>query len=249
MLYYDVPKITQKNGVTLESLMPSQNMSEGEINAVKRTKLAERVATAFILGKWITLPFDIETIASVIQTTGKGVMVWFRFNYLDWTDFPSVVTSNPQYGHSVTAVDFTLYNGKKYLVIEDSWGKFGLFDGQRLISDEFIRYRMFNAAYPINFRNDEEGRPAKPQYTFKKQLQFSPVFSTDPDVVALQNCLKYLGIFPTNIDSTGYYGAITAKYVLEFQKKFNVDDPVLLDKMQGRTVGPKTLSKLNELFG
>jgi hypothetical protein len=247
MNYGDVPTVT-KDGVTLEVLMPSQNMSESEINSATRTKMADKISKVFPLGDWLQMQFDIETIASVIQTTGKGVMVWFKFNYPDWTDIPTVATANPQYGHSVTAVDFTLYKGKKYLVIEDSWGKFGLFDGQRLISQEFIKARMFLAAYPINFRNEEEKRPTKPIHTFSKELRFSPSYSTDPDVVALQDCLKYLGIFPTNIASTGYYGAITAQYVLEFQKQYGVSDMATLDKLGGRVVGPSTLAKLNELF-
>jgi hypothetical protein len=70
----------------------------------------------------------------------------------------------------------------------------------------------------------------------------------DADIVALQNILKYEGLFPLNIDSTGNYYALTMAGVLAFQIKYNVANPGELNQLQGRQAGPKTLEKLNELY-
>jgi len=240
-----------EKGVTLEELVPSQVMSDAQMDGVQIPEYKQKVGEIFKIGKPIVLPTnDIDTVASVIQRTGKGVMVWYFFEYSEWNDYPEVkVPSLSPIGptavrHSVTAVDFTLHNGKKALVIEDSWGpNFGL-AGQRVITEDFHRARNFFAAYPMSFQFEEQAVP-KPKYTFTKELRFG---QTDPDIVALQNVLKYEGLFPANTGSTGYYGSVTADSVLKFQKKYQVASDAELDQLAGKVIGPKTLAKLNELY-
>jgi peptidoglycan hydrolase-like protein with peptidoglycan-binding domain len=93
----------------------------------------------------------------------------------------------------------------------------------------------------MNFQFAESVDPNKPIYTFANDLKFSATVTYgNPDIVALQNCLKYLGLFPINTESTGYFGALTKKGVMDFQKKYGfIPDGV---------VGKITRSKLNELF-
>jgi hypothetical protein len=148
----------------------------------------------------------------------------------------------------VAAVDFVLVNGKKYLLIEDSSHFGGI--NRRLISEEFFRARNWFARYPMNFIFDSESptplpQPEKPKYTFKNVLTFG---MTNGDVKALQEILRYEGLFPTNISLTGYYGAISAKAILAWQKKYAVAPLSELDSLQGRRVGDKTIKKLNELY-
>ena len=100
----------------------------------------------------------------------------------------------------------------------------------------------------------------KPKYTFSKELHFIPLDSSGrisnsldnsnqrDAVIALQNILKYEGLFPTNVRSTGYYGAITARAVDAFQRKYKVASVDVLNSLKGRNVGPKTIAKLNELY-
>jgi len=244
-----------RKGVTLEELAPSQNMTDAQMDGYKIASYKEKVGEIFKINNYVILPIkNIDTVASVIQTTGKGVMVWFFFEYSEWTDVPFIKNPNLEPNgsstvrHSVAAVDFTLWDGKKAIIIEDSWGPtFGL-AGQRVITEDFFKARNLFAAYPINFVF-EEGAVDKPHYTFTKTLKFSPTFVTDPDVKALQDILKYEGLFPANTDSTGYYGSVTAKAVLAFQKKYQVTPDAELDALQGRECGPKTIAKLNELYG
>ncbi len=269
----DAFSIAQK-GVTLEELVPSQDMNDSQIDGIEIPQYKQDVGSVFKIGNYVSLPIkDIDTIASVIQTTGKAVMVWFYFNRDEWTDVPTIKNPNLDLyagdtsRHSVTAVEFTLYQGEKALIIEDSWGRnFGL-NGQRVITEDFFKVRNWFAAYPINFAFDDQTQPqpqpvpVKPKYTFTKPLVFIPWDSAKnqpanlalhesqkADVVALQNILKYEGYFPANVSSTGYYGSITAKAVYAFQVAHKVASLSELDSLGGRRVGEKTIKALNEIY-
>ncbi len=245
----DVFKIASE-GVTLEELVPSQKMSDSEMDAVVIPEYKKKVGEIFKISKnWITLPVkDIETVASVIQQTGKGIMLWFYFKYDEWDKDPNLKYDDVVLGatttsrHSVAGVDFTLYNSKKAIVIDDSWGpKSGNGAGQRVIDETFFNARNWYARYPMNFQFAESSDPNKPIYTFSNDLKFSATVTYgNPDVVALQNCLKYLGLFPINTESTGYFGALTKKSVQNFQIKYGLNPDGVVGKI--------TRSKLNELF-
>jgi hypothetical protein len=258
----DARTIVKNNGATLEVLTPSQGLTDQQMDTVVVEPHKREVGQVFAVPNFVELPAkNIDALASFIQTTKKGVMVWFYFEYREWTDHPVVM--NPALDlyagstsrHSVTAVDFALVNGKKCIIIEDSWGpNFGL-GGQRVIDEDFFNARNWYAGYLINFRFDDQTQPQpspipqpKPKYTFTKTLQFSPVFTVDADVKALQDILKYEGFFPANSQSTGYYGSISSKAVLAWQKKHKIAPNDELDKLQGRIVGPKTRAVLNQIY-
>jgi len=255
----DVHKIAQQ-GVTFEEYMPSQLLTDEQMDSAIMLEGGDKPENQFKIGNYleITKVGNIDTIASIIQTTKKGVMVWFYFdwNATEWKDVPIIkFPTIPLYGrdtarHSVTATDFFLMNGKKCLLIEDSWGVLFGRGGRRIITEDFFKARNFYASYPMNFKLEE--KPAsmtKPVYTFTKPLVFSPVPNYgNPDIIALQNVLKYEGLFPLDTDSTGWYGAITVKAVALFQKKYAVASPEALAKNGGRSVLTLTLKKLNELY-
>ena len=240
-----------RQGVTLEELVPSQNLTDEKMDNAVIEDYKKEVGKIFKINNYLVLPTnDIETVASVIQTTKKGVMVWFYFTREEWTNHPVIknptldIFDNETLRHSVTAVDAVLVDGKESLIIEDSWGtSFGL-AGQRVIDKDFFEARNFFAAYPMNFAFEEQ-TTEKPKYTFNMTLSFG---QTNEHIKSLQDILKYEGMFPINTDSTGYYGSITSKGVLLFQKKYKVASDLELDQLQGKSVGPKTIIKLNELY-
>lgn len=247
-------------GVTLEEFVQSQAMTDAQMDAAVVKPYEKAIGEVFKVPNYIALPIkDIEAVASFIQTTGKAVMVWFYFQGDEWTDHPFVRNPNLELGaaatsrHSVTAVDFALVNGKKCLIIEDSWGiQYGL-GGQRVIDEDFFRARNWYAGYLQNFKFEDQTQPnpeptpdPKPHYHFSQVLTFG---MRHQDVQQLQNILKYEGMFPTNVDSTGYYGSVTAKAVLAFQRKYKVASESELTSLAGRRVGDKTLAKLNQLYG
>ncbi len=240
-------------GVTLENFVQSQNMTDAQMDSAVVKPYEKLVGEVFKTPNYVALPVkDIDTIASMIQTTGKGVMVWFYFDYPEWTEHPKVLTQNLDLyapataRHSVCAVDFTLVNGKKCLIIEDSWGTAYGMAGQRVIDEDFFKARNWYAGYLVNFRFEEQAQPEKPRYTFTKVLEFG---QTNNDIKALQDILKYEGLFPVNTSSTGYFGSVTAKAVLQWQIKHAVAALEELNQLQGRRVGSKTIEKLNELYG
>lgn len=237
-----------REGVTLEELVPSQSMTDEQMDSARIESYKEEVGKIFKIGNFVILPvMDIDTIASVIQTTGKAVMTWFYFMTSEWTNEPEIkfpdlkVDGQGVVRHSVTAVDFMIYKGNKCLVIEDSWGTgYGL-AGQRIISEDFFKKRNWFAAYPIGFKFDEATDPNKPKYTFTKTLRYSATFFVDQDVKALQDILKYEGLFPSNVDCTGYYGSITSRAVGEFRVKYNLPG-------KSAVVDGPVIEKLNNLY-
>lgn len=243
MIFTDAFDIARNYGITLESIMPSQNMNDEQLDAVKEKEHGNQIAKkVFLLDNYVKLETgDIETVASILQKTGKPVMVWFAFNYDEWTDIPVANSINPRLRHSVTAVDFCLYNGQKAIIIEDSWGSVGIDGkGHRVITEDFFKKRNVLSVYPISFKVTQQ-QGEKPKHTFNENIEYG---KRTNEIIILQDILKYEGLFPSNIQSTGYYGTVTAKSVLAFQKKYNIPD----DNLGGKLVGVKTRAKLNELY-
>lgn len=254
-------------GVTLEELVSSELMTDAQMDAKKVEKYHEEVGKVFTISGHIGIPIsDIDLVASTVQTTGKGVAILVYFTSAEWSkkvptiDVALTGPADPRsLRHAVAVVDFTLYNGKKALIIEDSAHFGGL--TRRVITEDFFKRRNFFVRYPMNFKfGGPEQNPNIPSYTFSKNLTFIPLDAmgniSDPiknesqkaDVIGLQNILKYEGFFPINVDSTGYYGSITAKHILAFQKKYKVDTDANLDALMGRSVGPKTIAVLNQMY-
>ena len=223
----DIYSIFPKLGNVLEEIMPSQNMHEEEINSLELKNWYKDLAKSFTIPR-IQIPIDFETVASTIQATGKGVMVWFKLSREEWTNEPQVLLSPITSGHSVTAIDFLLKGGKKYLVIQDSWGLDQAILGYRLISEEYFKARCFLASYLKTFDTlnitETMTRP-----------------SFDGSIISLQKCLKWEGLFPSNIDEIENYGNITKTGVIAFQKRYGIS-PAL------GVFGPITKLKLSILY-
>jgi peptidoglycan hydrolase-like protein with peptidoglycan-binding domain len=66
------------------------------------------------------------------------------------------------------------------------------------------------------------------------------------EIVMLQDLLKELGLFPLNVDSTGYYGGITQRSVMFFCIKYEVASLTELLSVNGMWCGNKTLKELNK---
>lgn len=252
MYFPDAMSIGAKYGATLEALMPDDNLPEKDMNsAADRTVSKEQVALVYKPKNYVEITSrNIDEIAAVIQS-GKAVILGFRFTYDEWTDIPTIKSNLKSLGHGVAGVDFTLWKGKKAIVIQDSWGDFNAWKGQRLITQEFLDARCFYAGYFIDLANNWRDNAVKvpPSFNFTKELKFGDRGS---DVYWLQEVLKYEQLFPQDVVSTpgdAYYGAITAKGVLAFQKNHGVAPPATLDALGGRVVGPSTLAELNRKYG
>ena len=250
MYAYDLWEIMQE-GAALNDVLRSDGFSEAYANSVKPKAWMRQLGETFKTRSGVALPMnDIDAVASVIQKTGKAVVLFYYFNNDEYSRETPVIMdrSLPLRGartlrHSIAAVDYTLINGVKHLVCEDS-AHFGG-HSRRLISEEFHEKRCFYAGYPMNFVFGSEDGQDKITHNFKRDIPFG---EQSEEVVVLQKCLRSAGHFPTNVNTTGYYGAVTAKAVLEFQKKHGVASPGALERLAGRNVGPATREALNKIF-
>jgi len=243
----DALEILRNDGITLEALMPSQNLSETAINQVPEKPYYKKVADIFRIDNYVVYRprLDFDSIASTIQKTGKAVMVWFRFDIKEWTDEPRVLVTSPSLHHSVLATDVALYKGQQGLVIDDSWGASRAINGQRFITREFFEARNTFAAYPISFRTTDS--LPQPKHVWLRDLEYGA--QNDTDVKKLQDVLKFEKLFPTNVESTGYYGEITRRAVLAFQMNHKVASLAELQSVNGKRVGTATRAELNRLYG
>lgn len=255
----DAFKIAQ-TGVTLEEFVPSEELNDTEMDAYTPVEFMRKIGEVFKIGSYLTVtPGNIDTVASIIEQTGKGVMVWFYFTSAEWKankegDYtvPEVKTDLTGPGdarslrHSVAAVDYFLFKGKKALLIEDSSPFGGV--SRRIVTEDYFIKRNWFVGHFMNFAFEEESAPLipKPTHTFNTDLEFSPTVQYSDDVKALQEILKYESLFPSNIESSGYYGSITKIAVGKFQLKHGV---VTADTDAGYgRVGPKTRATLNALY-
>jgi hypothetical protein len=220
----DVFDVFPKIGDLFEKDMPSQLMGDSKVMSVPKLPYYDDLAT-FYKVKRVGLPLDFETVASTIQETGKGVMVWFKFSTPEWTNIPLLSDQPITSGHSVCAIDYILKDGKKYLVIQDSWGLEYAMKGYRLISEEYFNARCFFAGYLMNF-----------DFT---QPEVKPKF--DGSVSSLQDCLKFEKLFPNNVPSSGVLGTITKNALIEFQRRYNIVPAY-------GNFGPITKAKLYSLY-
>lgn len=224
-IYSRFPKL----GNIFESLMPSQKMHEVEVLAVPRKNWYSDIAKPFTV-KRIELPVDFETVASTIQATGKGVMVWFHIGANEWTSQPVRLTDVLSSNHSVTAVDFGLVNGKKFIRIKDSVLGNSFPGGYRLISEEYFKSNCYLASYLKTFQTlnvVDDITVVKPKF--------------DGSIISLQKCLKWEGLFPANIAEVESYGNITRTAVIAFQKRYGITPAT-------GVFGPITSAKLKELY-
>lgn len=206
----DVYSVFPKIGNLYEQFMPSQKMSDSQVMLVPKKSYYDDLAKVYKVAR-IELPIDFETIASTIQATGKGVMVWFRFSSAEWTNTPKVLPQPTTSGHSVTAIDYILKGGKKYLVIQDSWGLNYAMVGYRLISEEYFKARCFLASYLMNFvPQNNEVLPERPHFVLNS-------------VSKAKDCLKWEGLFPANVPSNDVADNIFRTALISYQKRYIIN--------------------------
>src|SRR5690606_38609989 len=80
----DVFAIMQK-GTTLAELAPDERMSDAQMDAINVPPFAAKIGEVFSIGNYLIVGTkDIDLIASIIQETGKAVMVWYYFQSNEW---------------------------------------------------------------------------------------------------------------------------------------------------------------------
>jgi len=239
MYFQNALEIAVKDGSCLEESLPSDMTGESFMNdKTQEIPTCANEALEYKAKGYVALPIDVDKIAEVMEQ-GYGVLLGFKFDYDEWTTYPSLhADSNLACHHGVAGIDYGLVKGKKYISIDDSWGpKYGK-GGQRFISEEFLETRCTYAGYVVSLvyePQDEEFH-----YQWVRNMRFYGIHNVAKDVMALQKALQTRGYFPKNGKIDGIFGAITLKAVKDFQKSYAL-------KADG-IVGPKTLLVLNKQF-
>lgn len=250
MVIAEANDIVNSRGATLEALMKSQNLTEAEIMAVKRSRVADLIAGAIAeaVVSYLYVPVNIDRIAQTIES-GKAVSLLTFGNVDEYSRkepmvmYPDLVSANAPIRHEVVAVDYFLEGGMKKLRINDSAHFGGL--AERNFTESWLSSRVILADAMDLFTFDGS-QQSRPKYRFDADLaQGMPVTE---DVRNLQNMLKYEESFPANQDSTGYYGPITAKAVLDWQKKNKVASEEELERLGGTKFGPASRAAANKKF-
>lgn len=220
MALYDMFLITGK-GTTLEQFKKGTGLVDSDYDTLVLEEWMKDVGKSFATTKGVYLDNDMETIASVIQTTGKGVILLTYFLAGEWSkEIPYISDFNldpnevRSLRHFVVAVDAILVGGKKYLVIEDS-SHFGGYS-RRLVSEDWVLRRVIGAGYPMRFKF-QEGTGVKPVYD-------------GITVISAQTCLRYEGLFPANVDYFESVGPTTRMALGAFQTKYKLKVTQALDQ-------------------
>jgi len=222
MYFTDITKIMTE-GVTLKILTDVNIKRDSDADDYVIALWKRDVGKVFAISQPVYIPTGaFETIASVIQTTGKSVIGLMYFTYDEWaTEYPKVVKSmdydNPSaFHHFINFVDYVTINGIKYLVVEDSAHFGGI--SVRFVSKHFLEARniptpMANA-YLMNFK-------------FEKTEIASIHFTGS--IISLQECLQALGYFPTNVSKAENIGPTTKKALEKFQNAYSLPVTMKLD--------------------
>lgn len=254
MVGVDALELATKYSSCKESDLPSENLNDAQLDAIVLPSNFEDlnnlvVPTNYLTVKQFDLTFDY--IAGLVEKEGC-VMIWVNTDYQSWCkDIPTPgAVKKGEVRHSITAVDTIKLDGVEYIVIEDSWGKFGKYDGQRLITREFFKDAVFFAGVLKDFKYDITDDAFDPFNTVMVYGERSE------EIKRLQKLLQARGFFPADQECTGYYGGVTARAVYLMQVQYNVAPISELNSIQvnfngklitvkGGRVGKKTLLKIN----
>lgn len=118
--------------------------------------------------------------------------------------------------------------------------------------DHYVPYRKQLSKYyciPFAMKGEITARttPLKPKFThfFNFDMRFG---QRSTEIKFLQEALKNDGVFPKDVQSTGYYGTTTQTAVRMFQAKYGIGNALIRALNNGKLVGTMTRTKLNQLF-
>lgn len=207
---------------------------------------------------YVSVSPDIESIAQAIKANGGVILGVDGSDNGTWlSEFPAAPKDGDSiWRHWVYAGKAKIIKGKKYIGILNSWGKKCGKNGWQWLSEDYIKGTVYDTSLGFEQACIWEVWTAvfntQPEtgfhHNFTKDILFG---QTGEEVRALQRALQEDGSFPAGFNLTpgaypvAYYGDITAQAVLKFRVKYGIDsatDP------KGRSAGPRTRAKLNELF-
>lgn len=233
MSMFDIAEAGRKKGTVLESVLPSQLMSDEQMNSAVEAEFRNKFASGYVFLD----DLDIDVIASVLDAN-KHVLIAFRSSWEEFIIRPedNIIEYNPNaiptFGHAVVITGRRLINGVKCFAIENSWGDYYEFEDTQYLPEDFCKNRIFQAFYFLPEKNTP-----MPTYKFFTNLKVGFV---NNDCIILQECLKSLGFLPSGMKTFPRFGEITKAGVIKFQKAYNLPTTGFFGEMSRK--------KMNELI-
>lgn len=253
MSYSDVIKLLPTVKISKESDVPSQNMTDTQMDAqdivYKGTELNPVVEP-------LTLNKSFYEVAQAVRQHGVA-SIWFRCSVNNWLKWiMNKCDDSNEVGHSVAVIDAVNYKGVNYLIFLDSAGHYTRDPnpqpewiktyGLRAITEEAFNQGVYNQWTVVELKKTDMTTTSKPVHNFVTPLYFGMIKNSD--VEKLQEILIYEGLLDSRAN-TGNYKNMTRSAVKAFQVKHNVATMAELNQLNGLRVGQKTINKLNELYG
>lgn len=247
----------RNNGIGLEVLEPSNNLSAEELRAHKQTTFEKNVAQLSLLDAYYAIPaFNFDMIVSTLHATQKPIPLGFFATYEEWNKDtpvirdPGLSLQNAAVRHEVCATpNFGIFEGQEGFTIEDSWGDAGIAGtGVRWISRSFCNARNYiPGLVPTSFKDFEDigVEPSKPKSKLRRDLERE---DTGDDVHRLQMVLKYEGFFPANHSGSTYFGPITERAVKMYQEAYDIVNEGTPQTTGYGRVGPQTRAHINNRY-
>ena len=229
----DLMSLMKNKGISTEVLCPSyqngnaptEDFMERVIDvlpaAYQDAVSSESSNYAFIID------FDIDILAQATRDN-HGIIIGIQGqNNGTWlTQFPVNPTapegSSLLWGHWLYVGKAQMINGKKYIVVLNSWGDQIGVGGWQWISEDYVNSGYLELGMSAIF--------GAPKYTFSKDLFMG---MTDADVYFLQKRLNQdtaTMIATSGVGSPGnetyYFGSLTKNAVIRFQQKYGISPAV-----------------------
>jgi len=240
--------IVSKEGVTLDALMKSQNLTEDQISTVKSSVVANIFASgiAEAVNSYLYTATTVEGIAQA-QEAGHALVLNIYANFDEYGDIPRIIHTSlspfdAQIRHAICAIPkgYSLSPDLgKVAYADDSWGVGHGQGGRRILTEEFLAKRMGTGIYFDAFSFN-------PGSSVTVNIAFPLSYGmTNDEVKKLQRFLIEKGYFPANQNTTGFYHNITARAVKQWHsdnwQKFFAIDPQWtkerLEALEGKNFG------------
>lgn len=252
-----------KEGISSNDTFKTNNSLQAE-NFKDHTKISDqafeqalqfRIKSYARVGSFLNVPRG-DLMQAIYET--HGVLMSFRVGST-WTrrvgrkrpEMPIQPPASVTGGHLVYIYGYEVErDGRLKLYGINSWGDDWGDDGHfELYYEDHFPF-IKEAWTVVDLPNDYKDRDLPPAQ------EFAHTFNTDmregqtsEEVRKLQIALAIEGVWGRpDIKATGYYGPITSRAVLAFWEKHNVATWWERTFLKGKSAGPKTRAKLNEIF-
>ncbi len=261
MFQQNLFSILSKPTACLEKDMPSQEMSEQQMNtaSVSMTDSMKQLAEYYRANGYMFLPAGNIDQMAVILDQGKAVHLLMYFMPDEWwRPYPTIIypglPNDPIASHhGITAVDRTLWEGKKALFIEDSAGNDTSIGGtgQRILNEDFLMQRCYGAGYLL-FKKNADSTVPKPKHYFNPNRPLFFGIMNDNEVMALQKILQYESFLPYTLNGNllplGNMLQMTCTGLKKWQVKHGIMDFATEPDVRKVRFGPKSIGLANSLY-